>query len=182
MVAPRVPARRRARGRVRAGEAGASLAADRAEGAADVYGRAGERQGIDGNLGAAAWVRIPARGCAGAGVEGGEAIAVLPADRGEEAARVDGRAGDGEGPDPGDGEADLLPAGRKVCVRIPGRGRARVRLKGGDRVAGLAADRAEGAADVYDRPGDAEGEDLAVGTRVPTRRRPGGGVERCEEI
>ena len=137
-------------------------------------------------------VRVPARRGAGGPVERGDAVRGLAADRGEVAADVDGRAGDGSawtsshsgsscrGRWSGEG-GDRLRASRRSSRsrrrrRRSSRRRQRVtcrwarvpavaargRVEGGE-VAGLAADRGEAAADVDGRAGDGEGLDAHVG-------------------
>src|SRR5262249_23184325 len=97
----------------------------------------------------------------------------LTADRGEDAADVDRRAGDGE-------RIDF--AG--VRVRVPARRRPGRRVDGGDVVAGQAANVVEVATYVDGRAGNGKRVDggggaaaSEGGARVPARRRPGARVE-----
>src|SRR5438034_1259141 len=97
----------------------------------------------EGTVGA----RVPAGGVAGGGVERGEVLAGLAADRVELAARVDDPPVEHYGEDLG--SSDATAGSRIPARRRPGRG-----VERGDGVPRLAPDRAEIAARVDGRPGD----------------------------
>jgi hypothetical protein len=93
MVGVRPPGRHGARARVDRGEDEAWAAADALEHAAEVDGPAVDRDRADGRAAGIGFLtghaRIPGRHTAGGRVERGDERAALPADRLEEAARID---------------------------------------------------------------------------------------------
>ena len=161
-----IPGRRYAGGRGDSRQPVPVVAPDAVERAARVDARPvdGERQ--DGVVS----VGVPGGGEPGGNVQPGDVVASLPADGYKGPACKDGRCIGAH-----DKSADS-----RAGVRVPRRGHGCVdgRVKSGDAVPGLAADRGEAAARVNRIAAYGKGGHGGAGGGVPGGRRPGGGVHR----